>query len=407
MAPHRVIITGLGVISAIGSDRAAFWSAICDGRHGFTPLADAGFDQLRIRLAARVRDFDPAAHFEPKRLEVLDRFAQLALVAAREALRDAGLQRGGYIPHRAGVVLGSCMGGQTTQDNSFLDLYHHGKQRLNPTNIPRIMANAAASHICMEHEMTGPTYTVSTACSSSNHAIGQAFWLVRSGAADVVVTGGTEAPFSYGNLKAWEALRVVSPDLCRPFSVDRNGMLLGEGAGILVLESLEHARRRGAQFYAEIAGFGMSADAHHLVQPSVAGASQAMKSALDDASLDPEDIDYINGHGTGTVTNDVTEVASIRGVFGAHAEKLPVSSTKSMHGHALGASGGLEAVALTMAIRDGVLPPTANFSAPDPECALDVVPNHARRRKIRAALSNSFAFGGLNAVLVLRSSDAL
>lgn len=407
MSRHRVVITGLGVISAIGANCVEFWRSLSDGRHGFTPLADGGFGGLRFHSGARIRDFDPNDHFESGRLDLLDRFAQLALVAARQAVHDAGLETGGHAPHRTGVVLGSSMGGQTTQDNSFSDLYKHGRPRINPANIPRIMANAATSHICMEFHFTGPAWTVSTACSSSNHAIGQAFWLIRSGAADVMIAGGTEAPFSFGNLKAWEALRVVSPDLCRPFSLDRNGMLLGEGAGILILESLEHARARGASIYGELAGFGLTADAHHLVQPSVEGPTRAMKDALDDAGLPPEEIDYINTHGTGTVTNDNVEATSIRNVFGSHTDRLQVSSTKSMHGHALGAAGALEAVAVALALRGEVLPPTANFNAADPACPLDVIPNQSRRQKIRAALSNSFAFGGLNAVLAIRHADAL
>jgi nodulation protein E len=255
----------------------------------------------------------------------------------------------------------------------------------------------------MEFGITGPSFTISTACASASHAIGQAYWMVRSGAAPLVITGGSEAPFSFGILKAWEAMRVVSPDTCRPFSKDRHGMILGEGAAMLVLEPLEAARARGARIHAELVGFGMSADASHITQPSPEGAARAMRAALRDAALSPEQIGYINAHGTGTQANDVSESAAIHAVFGAHVKDLPVSSTKSMHGHALGAGGALECLASIVALRDGILPPTANFNEPDPDCDLDVIPNQPRRAQIEYALSNSFAFGGLNAVLALRA----
>jgi nodulation protein E len=264
------------------------------------------------------------------------------------------------------------------------------------------MENAGASHISIETGITGPAYTVSTACSSSNHAIGQAYWLLRGGVADAAVTGGSEAPFSMGNLKAWEAMRVVSPDTCRPFSKTRRGMILGEGGGMLVLETLDGALARGAKIYAEMAGFGMSSDAHHLTQPSPEGAARAMRAALKDGGIEPSQIGYINAHGTATAANDATETSAIRLVFGGHADRIPISSTKSMHGHALGAAGALEAVATILALGHGLLPPTANFEEPDPQCDLDVVPNEARKAEPEYAISNSFAFGGLNAVLAFR-----
>jgi len=275
---------------------------------------------------------------------------------------------------------------------------------VHPLTIPKTMANAGASHISMEFGITGPSYTISTACSSASHAIGQAFWMVRSGMAPLAITGGSEAPFSFGILKAWEALRVVSPDTCRPFSKDRSGMVLGEGAAMLVLEPFEAARARGARIHAEIVGFGMSSDASHITQPSADGAARAMRAALCDAHITPEAVAYINAHGTGTQANDPTETAAIRSVFGSHAGRLAVSSTKSMHGHALGAAGALEAVAAILALRDGFLPPTANFNTPDPECDLDVIPNVSRQADFDYAMSNSFAFGGLNAVLAFRSA---
>jgi len=273
---------------------------------------------------------------------------------------------------------------------------------VHPLTIPKTMANAGASHISMEFGITGPSFTISTACSSAAHAIGQAFWMVRSGMTDLAITGGSEAPFSFGILKAWEAMRVVSPETCRPFSKDRRGMILGEGAAMFVLEPLEGAKARGARIEGEIVGIGMSADACHITQPSAEGAARAMRAALRDAQLKPEQIGYINAHGTATPANDITETNAIRSVFGAHAARLAVSSTKSMHGHALGAAAALEFLASVVALRDGFLPPTANFTEPDPECNLDVVPNHARNAEVEYALSNSFAFGGLNAVLALR-----
>jgi nodulation protein E len=267
------------------------------------------------------------------------------------------------------------------------------------------MASSATSHVTMEHNITGPAFTVSSACSSSTHAIGQAFWMVRAGVADLALAGGSEACFTLGTLKAWESMRVMAPDTCRPFSRNRRGMVLGEGGAVVVLEPLDAARRRGAKIYAELAGMGMSSDAGHITLPCEHGAARAMRAALDDARMQPADIDYVNAHGTGTTANDSTESRAIRQVFGEHARALAVSSTKSMHGHALGASGAIELVATVLALHYGIVPPTANFTEPDPECDLDCVPNQARERPIRAALSNSFAFGGLNAVLAVRRFD--
>jgi nodulation protein E len=294
------------------------------------------------------------------------------------------------------------VGGQSTEDVGFQDLYKKGLNRVHPLTIPKTMANAGASHISMEFGITGPSFTFSTACASAAHAIGQAFWMVRSGMTDLAIAGGSEAPFSLGILKAWEAMRVVSTDTCRPFSKDRRGMILGEGAAMLVLEPMEAAQARGVRIHGELVGFGMSADAAHITQPSSEGAARAMRAALRDAGIAPDAVGYINAHGTGTAANDPTEMAAIRAVFGAHAGRLAVSSTKSMHGHALGASAALECVATALALRDGLLPPTANYREPDPECDLDVIPNQARAAQVEFALSNSFAFGGLNAVLALK-----
>jgi len=354
---------------------------------------------LRFQNGAEVPDYNPSAYFDEKDIGLLDRFAQFGAIAAREAVKDAGMEFDAALRERTAIVTGSCVGGQTTEDEGFVGLYRNNSNRVNPFTIPRTMGNAAASRISLEFGVVGPAYTVSTACSSANHAIGQAFGMVRNGAVDLAITGGSEAVFSVGFLKAWEAMRVVSPDTCRPFSKDRRGLILGEGGAMLVLEPLEHARARGAKIYGEIAGFGMSSDAHHITQPSAEGAVRAMRWALEDGSLAPERIGYINAHGTATQANDTTETLAIRSVFGAHADRLAVSSTKSMHGHALGAAGAIEAAATLMALRCGTLPPTANYTTADPTCDLDVIPNEARKVEVGAALSNSFAFGGLNAVL--------
>ncbi|MGQ9633505.1 MAG: beta-ketoacyl-[acyl-carrier-protein] synthase family protein [Bryobacteraceae bacterium] len=402
MGQRRVVVTGLGVISALGRDREGFWAALREGRSGIGPIESVDCSQLRFQNGAEVHSYDPEDYLDPKESGFLDRFAQFSLIAAREAVADAGIEWTSHLRDSAAVVTGSCVGGQCTQDQGFVELYLERRPRVHPLTIPRTMANAGASRISLEYGLHGPVYTISTACSSSNHAIGQAFWLVRQGTSDLAITGGSEAPFSMGLLKAWEALRVVSPDTCRPFCRDRRGMILGEGAAMLVLETLEAAVARGARIYAEVVGFGMSSDAHHITQPSVEGPARAMRMALADGGVAPEAVGYINAHGTGTPANDPTETRAIREVFGKHAERLAVSSTKSMHGHALGAAGGLEAAATVLALHHGVLPPTANFTEPDPECDLDYVPNVARRAQVEYALSNSFAFGGLNAVVAFR-----
>jgi nodulation protein E len=397
-----VAVTGLGMICALGHNVAASWRELSGGRPGIGKLEAVDAALLRFPNAAEVRGYDAATQFDPSRLSLLDRFAQFAIVAAREAVKDANLVLSGATRDSTAIVTGCCLGGQTSEDAEFETLYRQGKNRVHPLTIPRTMANAGASMLSMEFGIRGPAFTVSSACSSAAHAIGLAFHMVRSGAAPFALAGGSEAPFSLGVLKAWEAMRVISPDTCRPFSRDRNGMILGEGAAILVLEPLEAARARGARIHGEVTGFGMSSDAHHITQPSADGAALAISAALQDAELAPEAVGYINAHGTGTLGNDSTETRAIRQVFGAHADRLAVSSTKSMHGHALGATGALEAVATVLALREGLLPPTANYTAPDPECDLDVIPNSARPRRVEHALSNSFAFGGLNAVLAFR-----
>ena len=401
---RRVVITGMGAICALGRNVAEMAEALREGRCGIGPIQSTDVSQVRFQNGAEVKDYSHTPYFEDRRADFIDRFAQFAVIAAREAIAGAGVQWTPELRESAAIVTGSCVGGQSTEDIGFQEIYKLGHNRVHPLTIPKTMANAGASHISMEFGITGPSFTISTACSSASHAIGQAYWMVRSGATDLAITGGSEAPFSVGILKAWEAMRVVSPDTCRPFSKDRHGMILGEGGAMLVLEPLDAARARGARIHAEIVGFGMSADAGHITQPSAEGAARAMRAALRDAALAPEQIAYINAHGTGTAANDPTETAAIRAVFGAHAGRLAVSSTKSMHGHALGASAALECVATALALRDGPLPPTANYREPDPECDLDVIPNQARVARVEYALSNSFAFGGLNAVLALRAA---
>jgi nodulation protein E len=400
--PRRVAVTGIGVISALGHNSQEFWQALAAGCSGIAPLEAVDRALLRFANGAEVRNYAPGQYFDEKELGLLDRFAQFGVIAAREAIAAAGVTWTARLREATAIITGSCVGGQTTEDEGFVNLYRNNIPRVNPFTIPRTMENAAASRISLESGVVGPTYTISTACSSSNHAIGQAFWMVRSGAAEMAITGGSEAVFSLGFLKAWEAMRVVSPDTCRPFSRDRRGLILGEGAAMLVLEPLDAARARGAAILGEVAGFGMSSDAFHITQPSPDGAARAMRAAISDAGAQPNDIGYINAHGTATVANDAAETTAIRKVFGEHADRLRVSSTKSMHGHTLGAAGAIEAAATLLALRNGILPPTANFNQPDPACDLDVVPNVARPAAIEFALSNSFAFGGLNAVLAFR-----
>ena len=399
---RRVVVTGVGVISSLGLNAVDFWQGLATGRSGIGPMTLVNPALLRFPNTAEVKGYDPSQHFCNKETDFLDRFAQFGVVAAREAVRDSGIEWTPELRERGAVVTGSCVGGKSTEDEGFQGLYEMKRTRVNPLTIPRAMENAAASHISIENRITGPVYTVSTACSSSNHAIGQAFWLLRNGVVDAAITGGSEAPFCLGNLKAWEAMRVVSQDTCRPFSKNRRGMILGEGGAMLVLETLEGAKARGAKIYAEIVGFGMSSDAHHLTQPSMEGPARAMRGALCDAGIAPEQVCYFNAHGTATPANDPTEAGAIHMVFGEHALRMGVSSTKSMHGHALGAAGAIEAVATILTLRNHLLPPTANFEEPDPLCELDVVPNQARPADPEFALSNSFAFGGLNAVLAFR-----
>lgn len=402
MTGRRVVVTGLGLISALGRDRLEFWRALSGGRSAIGPIEGVDCSGLHFRNGAQVRDFDAREHFPDKGAEWLDRFAQFAVVAAREAMQMARVPTDRVSPDSTAVVTGSAMGGQAAIEQGYVELYRSGRSRVHPLSVPRIMANAGASYISMEFGVRGPVFTLSTACSSASHAIGHAYWLVRHGLVDRAITGGSEAPFGFGNLKAWDALRIVAPDTCRPFALDRRGLILGEGGGMLVIESLDAALRRDGPIHAEIVGFGMSSDAYHITQPSTEGPALAMQAALRDGGIRPEEVGYINAHGTGTPANDRVETLAIRKVFGAHADRLAVSSTKSMHGHALGAAGAIEAIATVLALEARLVPPTANFTGRDPACDLDVVPNEARPLEVEYALSNSFAFGGLNVSLALR-----
>lgn len=406
MTPRRVAVTGIGIISPLGLNVPETWKSLSEGRSAIRPIEGVDCSGLRFQNGAQVRGYDAVEHFEGGKEAYIDRFAQFSVIAAREALRDSGIELTQALREACAIVCGSAVGGQAALETGFEDLYVAGRGRVHPLTIPKTMASAGASHISMDLRLSGPTYTVSTACSSSNHAMGQAFRLVRDGDAEMAVTGGSEAPFTIGLLKAWEAMRVIAPDTCRPFSKDRRGMVLGEGGAMMILEPLDAAKARGAKIYAEICGSGMSSDAHHLTQPTVDGPARAMRAALREAGLQPEEVGYINAHGTGTPGNDPTETAAIREVFGGHADKLAVSSTKSLHGHALGAAGALEAIATILALKNGILPPTANYNERDPECDLDYIPNQPRAGHVGAALSNSFAFGGLNAVVAFRAVNS-
>ena len=398
----RVVITGAGTINALGADVPATLEAMREGRCGIGPLEIRDVERLSIQIAGQVRGYDPEAHWNRQQISLYDRFTQFTLIAAKEAIGQAGLSFAGELAAKSGVILGTAGGGVNTWDENYRTVYETGKNRVHPFVVPKLMNNAAASHVSMEFNLKGPSFTVATACASSNHAMGQAFQFVRSGMAKVMVTGGSESMLCFGGVKAWEGLRVMSKDACRPFSANRNGMVQGEGAGVFVFEDYEHARARGADILAEVVGFSMTSDAADIVMPSKQGAARAISGALEDAGLSPDEVGYINAHGTGTAANDKTECAAVADVFGAHADRLMMSSTKSMHGHLIGGTGAVELLACIMALRDGVIAPTIGYEEPDPECALDVVPNVARDAKVSVVLSNAFAFGGLNAVLALR-----
>ncbi len=406
---RKVVVTGVGVVSPVGIGREAFFNALLAGRSGIRRLSSEFAPRLGSKIGGEV-DFDSAAHFPKPKLALIDRFSQFALVAAAEALEDAGIEAADPRKHKAGVYVGTGFGGAQTIEAAYSELFSKGKDRLGPYTVIRVMNNAATAHISIDFALKGPSLTFSTACSSSGIALGEACRAIRDGYVEMAVAGGAESLLTLATIRAWEALRTLATEdpadpsaSCRPFSSDRTGLVLGEGAGMVVLETEEHARARGAKIYAELAGYGVSSDSSHLTKPSQEGQAIAMRMALADAGLQPQSIGYINAHGTATLAGDVIETSAIKEVFGAHASRLAVSSTKSMHGHLMGATGAVEFIASVLALQSGSIPPTAQLRVPDPECDLDYVPNVARTGvELEAVMSNSFAFGGSNAVLVAR-----
>ena len=399
---NRVAITGAGTINSLGHSVKETFKSMAEGTCGIGALSFRDVDRLDIKIGGQVKNFAPTTVFNRQQLSLYDRVTQFTLIAAKEAIKQSGIVFSGELAARSGVVLGTAGGGVSTWDDNYRAVYEEGKNRVHPFVVPKLMNDAAASHVSMEYNLKGPSFTVSTACASSNHAMAQAFQMVRSGLSDVMITGGSESMLCFGGVKAWEGLRVMSKDACRPFSANRNGMVQGEGAAIFVLENFDNAKKRGAEILAEVIGYAMSSDASDIVMPSKQGAARAIKGALNDAKLNSEEVQYINAHGTGTAANDKTECAAVADVFGRHADNLMISSTKSMHGHVIGGTGAIELLACIMAVKDGIVAPTIGYEEADPECALDVVPNKSREVKVDVALSNAFAFGGLNAVLAIR-----
>lgn len=400
----RVAITGQGTINPLGNSVSETLESFKNGKCGISDLEIQDIERLSVKVGGQIKGFDPTVHFTRQEISLYDRYTQLALLAAKEALEQSGIKFEGELSEQSGVVLGTAGGGLTTQDNSYRSVYEEKKNRVHPFVVPRLMNNAAASNVSMVYNLQGPTFSVATACASSNHAIGIAYQMIKSGMTKSMLAGGSECMICFGGVKVWESLRVMSPEKCRPFSKNRKGMVLGEGAAIFVLEDMDQAIDRGADIIAEIAGFSMTSDAKDIVAPSLEGPARAIRDALMDAQIDPTEIQYVNTHGTGTIINDRVETAVIRNVFGDYADKLMVSSTKSMHGHLIGSTGAVELLACTMALREGIIAPTISYEEFDQECDLDIVPNSARDAKVSATVSNAFAFGGLNAVLVLRSA---
>ena len=409
MDVRRVAVTGIGVVSPLGNETRALFAALSAGRSGIARLTGKFHERLSSPVGGAVA-FDAASHFPAPQLRMLDRVSQFALAAAGQAIAEAGAVFEGLDRGRAGVFVGTGMGGAETADDGYYTLYGEQSERVKPFSVLLAMNNAPASWIGIEHRLAGPNLTYSTACSSSAVAIGEAARRIASGETDVMIAGGAEAPLNFGTLKAWEALRTLAaadaedPSAsCKPFDRRRSGLVLGEGAAMMVLEDWERAKARGADVLAEVAGYGLCTDATHITRPSVAGQAEAMRRALEAAAMDASEIGYINAHGTGTQANDGVETAAIKLIFGASAYRIPVSSTKSMHGHLLGAAGALEFAAAVLAMRGRILPPTINLREPDPECDLDYVPLTARKGiEVNAVMSNSFAFGGTNAVLIAR-----
>lgn len=406
---RRVAVTGLGTISPLGNNAVDFFDNLIAGKSGIRRISTDFSHQLSVKIAAEV-NFNMAGYFSKKQMDIFDRTTQLALIAASQAWSDSGIELDDEGKKRAGVYIGTGMGGAQSMDDVYSRLYKNNAPRVSPRFVTKVMCNSSASHISMQYKLTGPCLTFSNACSSSSVAIGEAYRQIKTGYADIILAGGAESFLTYGSFKCWESLGVLAVEdvddpstSCRPFSKDRTGFVLGEGAAVLVLEEMEMARKRGAKIYGELIGYGSTGDASHITAPSVAGQAQAIRLALEEAMVNCEEIDYINAHGTATVMNDIVETKAIKNVFGEMAYKIPVSSTKSMHGHLMGASGAVELVAALLSIENKVIPPTANYRVPDPECDLDYVPNHGRTGvKVKTVMSNSFAFGGTNAVIIAR-----
>ena len=405
---RRVVVTGMGVVSPIGSTVDDFWAGIKRGDCGVSPLDGFPLEDLKIKIAAQIHDFDPKPrlkHFSRDKIILhADRYSWFAGAAADEAVKMSGIEVPMTDPYRAACIIGSGAGGLVTYEKAYRDLFIENKRATHPLTLLRIIGSSASAHVGIEFGVKGPTFATCSACSTATHAIGLARDYIRNNVVDVAIAGASESVINYGTMKAWQALHVLSPEGVFPFAKKRNGTVLGEGAGILLLEEYEHAKRRGATILAELCGYGMTSDSKDMVNPDVEGPREAMRLALEDAGLPPTEIDYLNAHGTATTINDKNETNAIKEVFGGHAEKLPISSTKSMHGHPLGAGGGIEAVACIKAMQDNVAPPTIGLDEADPDCDLDYVPNNSREMPINYTMSNSFAFGGLNAVLVFGPS---
>ena len=400
----RVVITGMGGVSSIGMSVPEIYSSLREGRPGIVQLEFPDVNRLKVKTGGQIKNFDPSKHFELKQVGRMDRFSQFALLAAKEAIANAGLENcKEEWPENAGVILGSSIGGIETINYSYKQVFEKGHNRLHPLTIPKIMNNSATSLISIEYHIQGPSFTVSSACSSANHAMGIAYETIKAGKSKILITGGSESFLSFGGIKPWESLRVLSQSMCRPFSRGRDGLVHGEGAGIFVFESLSSAKKRKADIIAEVVGFAMSSDASDLIKPNNIGPQKALEGVLKDGMINKTDVTYINAHGTGTMLNDKMESEAINKVFGDHSRSVKVSATKAMHGHLIGATAAIELLACTLAINENVIPPTINYLGLDPACDLDVVPNYSQElRSVDVVLNNSFAFGGMNAVLALK-----
>ena len=404
---NRVVITGMGGVSSIGMSVPEIYNNLKEGKSGIGTLEFPDVMRLKLRTGGQIKNFDPSNYFEPKQIERMDRFSQFALLAANEAITSSGLENFQEDwSENAGIILGSSIGGIETINSSYKKVFEEGHNRLHPLTIPKIMNNSATSLISIEYKIQGPSFTVSSACSSANHAMGLAYETIKSTKSSIMITGGSESFLSFGGIKPWESLRVLSQNKCRPFSKGRDGLVHGEGAGIFVFESLESAKKRKADIIAEIIGFSMSSDASDLIKPNNIGPEKALAGVLKDGRINETDVSYINAHGTGTILNDKMECEAINKVFGPYSRSLKISSTKAMHGHLIGATAAIELLACTLAISERVIPPTINYVGLDPACDLDIVPNFSQElKKVNVALNNSFAFGGMNAVLALKKFD--